>query len=334
MNLEPSEEQQRLVQAAERFLAERLPTSRFRATSDRSERSEWLELAEIGVFGLTAPLESGGMGLALADEALVFRELGRYLVTPSTLATVLGRHLASQLGQDELASRMVSGQCRAALGIEQANTGTAAPITLLLDAEAAEQILVVSSKGLSLSTRASMSIREELEPLDETMSLQAAEPISEPSGLRHDGNASLALAVLASAMLVGTAEAALAGSVEHAKQRQQFGVPIGSFQSIKHLCAENAVRTHAAWSQALWAALALQEQAVDAPAHVAAAGLLSEEAALHAAQDNVQIHGGMGFTAECDAHRYVKRQHVLSRVLHSCIDAPGLLLADHSADER
>jgi alkylation response protein AidB-like acyl-CoA dehydrogenase len=100
-------------------------------------------------------------------------------------------------------------------------------------------------------------------------------------------------------------------AVEYAKDRVQFGRPIGSFQAVKHRCADMAVRAEVARSLTTFAALALRDGEPDAPRHVLEAKALAVDAALANAHDDVQNHGGMGFTWEADAHLYLKRAWVL-----------------------
>jgi alkylation response protein AidB-like acyl-CoA dehydrogenase len=329
MNFESTEEQEALVGAVARFLAEQLPTNRLRGPSEDASETNWGALANLGLFSIGASTTSGGMGLDLCDEALVCRELGRYLVTPCALATVIGRRVAALSGRDELATSIMSGACQIAFGFDsQPELESQTRSLALLDACGAQQILIVTRDRMSLIPRSALRTHRRAEPLDESITIEIATyDLDVVTCDGADGIGLLELSILASAMLVGIAEAALDAAVEYAKQRHQFGAPIGSFQAIKHLCADNAVRVDAAWSQTLWAALALQENAGDAPSHAAAAVLLADEAGRNASQDNVQIHGGMGFTAECNAHRYVKRRHVLSRVATHCIDAQALLLS-------
>ena len=334
MNFEPSEDQEALLEAVKRFLSDRLPLSRMRSANGERTASYWSELAGLGLLGVTASSERGGMGLDLADETLLFRELGRHLVSPCVLATAIGRRVASLTGEPDLASRLICGENRAALAFEcEPAYGNDAGLFVLIDAQQAEKILIVSRRQLSLVSRAAFAIRHFEESLDESILLEAGtlDPHASIATCR-DTRLQLDMATLTSAMLVGIAEEALNEAVGYAKERHQFGVAIGSFQSIKHMCADNAVRVDAAWSQTLWAALALWEKATDAATDTAAAALLADEAARHAAQDNVQVHGGMGFTADCNAHRLVKRRHILSRLLTHCIDAHAMLVIDQKRE--
>jgi alkylation response protein AidB-like acyl-CoA dehydrogenase len=132
-------------------------------------------------------------------------------------------------------------------------------------------------------------------------------------------------------MLVGIAEATRDMATAYAKTREQFGKPIGVNQAIKHRCADMAVAADAAVNQLLFAALSVQEERPDADFQVAAARVVADQAALTNARHNVQVHGGMGFTAECDAHLYVKRAHLLGRTFGGLRGAQADLLAQPAA---
>jgi alkylation response protein AidB-like acyl-CoA dehydrogenase len=121
--------------------------------------------------------------------------------------------------------------------------------------------------------------------------------------------------VLVAAELAGIAERSTELSVDFAKVREQFGRPIGTFQAIKHRCADMAVRAEVARSVVTYAAVALHEAAADAPLFVHAAKTLATDAAIANATDNVQNHGGMGYTWESDAHLYLKRARLMEHVL-------------------
>ena len=113
--------------------------------------------------------------------------------------------------------------------------------------------------------------------------------------------------VLAAAEAAGVADRALEMSVEYAKVREQFGRPIGTFQAIKHRCADMAVRAEVARSAVTYAAVAIEEARDDAPLAVHIAKSLATDAAIGNATDNIQNHGGIGYTWEYDAQLYLKR---------------------------
>jgi alkylation response protein AidB-like acyl-CoA dehydrogenase len=125
---------------------------------------------------------------------------------------------------------------------------------------------------------------------------------------------SLLGAVLVTAMLVGIAEATLDASVAYAKERVQFGKPIGVHQAVKHRCADMATGCEAAASLLFFAAIALRDGRDDVAFQVRAAKVIATEAARENTRSNVQIHGGMGYTWEHDAHLYVSRFQVLDQL--------------------
>ena len=120
---------------------------------------------------------------------------------------------------------------------------------------------------------------------------------------------------MVAAPAVGGAEATLDKAVAYAKVRQQFGKPIGSFQAIKHLCADMLVRVESARSATWYAAWALASNADDQPLATRTAKAYATDAFFACAADNIQVHGGIGFTWEHDAHLYFKRAHALRALL-------------------
>ena len=118
-------------------------------------------------------------------------------------------------------------------------------------------------------------------------------------------------------MLVGIAECALDMIVEYAKVRETFGRKIGSWQAVRHPCADMAVRVEAARSQLWYSAAAMKEQRADAPTHLDAAKHLANQAAVANADSNIQLHGGIGVTEEHHAHLLLKHALLLSRLFGS-----------------
>ena len=134
--------------------------------------------------------------------------------------------------------------------------------------------------------------------------------------------------VLLASQLAGNASATAAQSVEYAKDREQFGKPIGSFQAVKHRCADMAVLADAATSLSRYASLTVADSRPDAAFHAQAAWTIAARAAVTNAQVNVQNHGGIGFTWEHTAHRYVTRAQFLVRTLGNRADHLDALLAE------
>jgi alkylation response protein AidB-like acyl-CoA dehydrogenase len=300
VDLHPSEEQQLIEDSVTALLRQKLPVERLRDPASHggaAERAAWRDFAELGLFGLGLAEDLGGVGLGPAEEALAGRALGRHLASPCLVAQMIAPHFAEDA---DLRALLVAGSRRAAFA-NMLSPGKAQ----LIDAQEAEW-LVLFGQGAALVPASAAS--KGVAGLDETLCLAHAD-MKETMTARGPG--ALRASLLLAAYLTGIAEASQALAVDYAKTREQFGQPIGAFQAIKHSCADMAVRSAAAAAQVFHAAIILGRGGDD-EAEVAAARLLAADAALGNAKANLQIHGGMGFTAECDAHLFLKRAHVIA----------------------
>lgn len=300
VDLHPSEEQQLIEDSVTALLRQKLPVERLREPASHgaaAERAVWQDFADLGLFGLGLAEALGGVGLGAPEEALAGRALGRHLASPALLAQMIAPHLAQD---EDLRAALVAGTSRAAFA-NLLSPGKAQ----LIDAAGADHLVLLAS-GAALVPAPGDA--EPIAGLDETLAFAHA-AIAENAATR--GPATLRVSLLLAAYLTGLAEAAQAMAVDYAKTREQFGQPIGAFQAIKHSCADMAVRSAAAAAQLFSAAITLG-QGRDDEAEVAAARLLAADAALANAKANLQVHGGMGFTAECDAHLFLKRAHVIA----------------------
>lgn len=319
IDLLPSEEQQQIIDSVVAFLAEELPLARLRSGPDGERPAEigvsteqWRRIAGLGWFGLGVPEAQGGAGYSVIAEMLVARELGRYAVSPSLAATIATAHLAASAGS-ELLSGLVAGDLRVAF---------ASPLCAdsheyhLIDAGEADYFLVLDDMQAELYEAAAFGEARPVISLDDAVTLQRAHLASRARPLLREADSGVAhrVSLLNSAQLLGVAEAALKLAVDYAKVREQFGQAIGSFQAIKHACADMAVRAEAAYAQVFFAGLSQADAQLDAAYQIAAAKVIGAEAALANARSCIQIHGGVGFTAECDAHVFLKRAHLLGQL--------------------
>ena len=329
MDLQPGPEQEAIRDAIRTLLAERLPPERVRtvmAADPCLDEGVWRAAGELGWFGLHLPESAGGSGYGVAEAMLLFVELGRALAPGPWLGTVLAaRALADTPAHAALLQAVVAGERRVAvvddpadaLGSGGALRGRAATV---LDAGVAHALLVVGARrvawvdaaagGVHVASAASMDPTRRVAGID-FADAAATVLAADAAALRRLGT------VLAAAEAVGVAERALEASVAYAKVREQFAKPSGTYQAVKHRCADMATRTEAARSATTWAAVALDEGAPDVEFHVHVAKALATTAALVNAHDNVQNHGGMGYTWESDAHLYLKRARVLEHVFGS-----------------
>jgi alkylation response protein AidB-like acyl-CoA dehydrogenase len=333
VNLVPTSEQSELVAGARRFLAAEVPLSDAGPTVD----GVWRKMADLGWFAIGVPTASGGAGGTVADQALLFRELGRALAPGPLLGTALGVALASATGRDDLASSLMAGEITAGLA-EPWRDPTATASTghglsgrfRVIEADTAQLVTCLAPDGAGLAEAAAVracsqplpapdrSVAVSLAPLDGTALEAVRTGADQVSAVAAHGR------VLAAALLVGVLEAVRDLSVAYVLGREQFGKPIGSFQAVKHRCADMAVRAEAAGSLLWLAALSLDTQDPGAGRLAASVKALASEYAVTSAHDNVQNHGGMGFTAECSAHLYVKRSLEWSVTLGS----PDMLLME------
>lgn len=318
LNLLPTAEQLQLVDAVSAHLAAHMPVGRLLLKSPRRymrDRGDWPALVELGLFGLSAPEEQGGSGLGIVEETLINREIGRYLLSPAVLATQLGRTLASHAGRSDLAEAIVGGARRVAIGIDldRCVLGPKSAGTIhIVDGEANDLVLVWNEEAAALIDYDGIE-RETVEPLDDTIGLEVGRFDMKPAVLvpRADLDLARHASTLIAAQLSGIAEAVMQRTVEYAATRRQFGQPIGAFQAIKHKCADMRVRADVAWAQTLYAAQAIQGGRAGA-FDARAAKLIASDYAILSAEDSVQIHGAIGYTAELDIHLFLKRAHLLA----------------------
>lgn len=319
IDLLPSEEQQQVIDSVAAFLASELPLTRLRPGSDGERPADpgvsaerWRHMAGLGWFGLGIPEERGGAGYTVVAEMLLARELGRYAASPSIAATMIAAHLAAHAGSEFLED-ILAGELRVAFA-SRLHAGSEE--FHLIDARGARHFLVVDGTEAQLYDHAAFGELRSVNSLDDAIVLErgrlapSTRPLLRDSGRDGAHRSSL----LSSAQLLGVAEAALKLAVDYAKVREQFGQAIGSFQTIKHRCADMAVLAEAAYAQAFFAGLSLAGRQPDAACQIAAARVITGEAALNNARSCIQVHGGIGFTAECDAHVFLKRAHLLGQL--------------------
>lgn len=269
------------------YLAAELPIERLRPNARPVDPEQaWQGMVDLGWFDPE---------LGLTAQTLIQRECGRYLASPSVLATVLAG-------------------TRAALAIdaEPERAGTVRSV-LAFDWSGGEPLLFWNDQGIGLFNAGAFGDADSEACFDDSISLHRGRlTVEETQSWLPSGGFRAQL--LLSAALVGLAEHACDLAVEYAKVREQFGKPIGSFQAIKHRCADMAVRQRLAWYQTCLAALKLESGVADADLQIASAKLLAAEAAHENGRACIQIHAGIGFQAECDAHWFMKRARVYDQI--------------------
>lgn len=322
IDLNLSADQRGILAAVGALLTERAPVARLRGPAAADADAALLPaLAEIGVFGLGCPESVGGAGFSLLEDGLVAIELGRHLVTPHALAAPLGARVALALGQTGLAAEIIGGTCRVCLGQPLASGGPGLPEGLplhLLDAREARLVVVWNDSGIGLLHAEALRAQAvEVQATDPSVLLQrCVVPAGALLGWVPAAQGALhrQAQLLVAAQLLGMAEASRDMAVDYAQVRMQFGQPIGAFQAVKHRCANMAIGAEALRAQLVLAAIAERDGWPDAAFQVDACRLLAARCALANAGANIQMHGGIGFTAECDAHLFLLRAHLLEHL--------------------
>jgi hypothetical protein len=250
---------------------------------------------------------------------LAYREFGRHLLSPAVLGLTLGARVAAKAGS-ELLDEMLRGRLPVGLANSRGPAKLGAECSgefHLFDAKDAAWVLVCDETGAALLRREDFTDVAEVRGTDHVIGLERARlaPVRPAIWIETASEAIYPRAqLLIGAYAAGIAEATRDMAVEYAKTRQQFGKPIGSFQAIKHICADMAIRAEAALCQVIYAALVQSEQQAGEEFHSVAAKLVSVDAALKNAAQNIQVHGAIGFTAEADAHSFMKRAHVIEQL--------------------
>lgn len=319
-----TDEQRLLATAVRDALAKTCPPDAVRAarTDPAARRGPaWRALGEVGLLGAHVPEEHGGLGLAPLDTVLAFEEIGRAAMPGPIVETAVAAPMilgADPEGAGWLA-KIAAG--RAAVSVRTED------MPYLLDADIADLLIVQRGDGAVLAARAAQgapaaAALTSCPSADPTRRLfegdlgddDAAEPPGHDDGAlrpvfaRAADHAALAVA----AQLIGAARWLLAATVEYAKQRQQFGRPIGSFQAIKHQLADVAVAVEFAAPTIYGAAAALTgaagtDGARTASRDVSAAKVAAAAAAHRAARTALQVHGAIGYTEELDLHLWLAR---------------------------
>jgi alkylation response protein AidB-like acyl-CoA dehydrogenase len=319
---------------------------RLMETDSGFDPSVWTQLSEeLGLAALQIPAEYGGAGFGSVELGIVMEEMGRTLAcVPYLSSAVLATHLivqgASEQVKAELLPRLADGSLRGTFAlVETSGSWDLADVSMLgteregqwrlngakrfvLDGHSADFILVATragkNNGLTLfvvegdSAGLSRTLVNSMDSTRKIADLDFEDTVARPIGALGEAGAviadSLDLAAVALANeMVGGAQALLKSAVEYAKMRVQFGRSIGSFQAIKHKCADMLLDVESARSAAYCAAEMLAEGNPEAPAIACLAKAATSETYVRTAAETIQIHGGIGFTWENDTQLWFKR---------------------------
>ncbi len=366
MNFDFSDDQKQLRDQVRRFLTDQCPSSAVRAILEGPEpfdRGLWKGLAEMGFLGAAIPEEYGGVGLGHLELCVVAEELGRvnapvpvassiYLAAEFLMAA--GTEAQKQAWLPKLASGESIGTFAYGEGVGRVTaksirtqvsggkvTGVKIPVA---DGDVADLAIVAARTGSGTDER-SISLylvdlngpgvsREVVETIDPTRSQARlsfdgapAERLGEEGdGWRLAAEVMDRAAVLTAFEQVGGSDRALEMARDYALERMAFGRQIGSFQAVKHILADMYVAATLARSNAYYGAWALSTGSSELPAAAATARVSASQSFQHCAKNNIQVHGGMGFTWAFDCHLFYRRANALALSLGSLSTWEDLLI--------
>jgi alkylation response protein AidB-like acyl-CoA dehydrogenase len=337
-----NDEQRAIKETAKELLAARFKSERMReiaASAGGVDEAGWKEMSELGWPGLALPEEWGGQGLGIVELAVLFEEMG-FALAPSPLFsnTAVGLTLAAGGSDEQKESHLrplAEGTRRGTPAfVEAGSTGTPGAYgmstraegdgvvldgekVLVPDAAGADFLLVATGDGrrhLVDSAASGVTITEE-PSIDQTRRLSSVRfenvevgPEATLPGHGADFEPVFELSCVAlAAESTGVAQRALEMAVEYAKDRQQFGRPIGSYQAVSHRCAQMLLETENARSAVYGAAWAADAEPESLPRAAASAKAYASDAGWRVPDASIQVHGGIGFTWEHDLHFFLKR---------------------------
>lgn len=357
MNFEFSDDQKQLRDQARRFLAEKCPPKAVRAVLEGSagyDKALWSGLAEMGFLGVAIPEEFGGTGAGHLELCVIAEEMGRALApVPFSSTVYLAAEALMLAGSDaqkqKWLPKIASGEAIGTLALFE---GPGNPSPQAIKVSAANGVLNGVKKPVADGAIADFAIvaarngsggREtdialylvdlkaggveaktltNLDPSRNQAELTFKDCKAEPLGAANEGWSILSrvldrAAVLMAFEQVGGADRALEMGRDYALDRIAFGRQIGSFQAIKHILADMYVAATLARSNCYYGAWALSTNAGELPEAAATARISATQAFQHCSKQNIQVHGGMGFTWEFDCHLYYRRSNALALSLGS-----------------
>jgi alkylation response protein AidB-like acyl-CoA dehydrogenase len=357
MNFDFSDDQKQLRDAARRYLAEHSPPQAVRAVLEGKapyDRALWKGLAEMGFLGVAIPEQYGGAGAGQLELCVIAEEIGRVLAPVPFASTIYLAAEALMLAGSEAQKakwlpKIAAGDAIGTLALFEGAgnpspkaikaaasngtlSGTKAPVadgmiadftivaarTAATGRETDIGLFLVELDGAGVTRRALVNLDQAHGQAEITFDTCKAEPL----GAANEGWSILTrvldrAAVLMAFEQLGGADRALEMGRDYALERMAFGRPIGSFQAVKHMLADMYVSATLARSNCYYGAWALSTEAAELPEAAATARISATQAFQHCAKNNIQVHGGMGFTWEYDCHLYYRHAAATALALGS-----------------
>ncbi|MHC2275640.1 alkylation response protein AidB-like acyl-CoA dehydrogenase [Bradyrhizobium diazoefficiens] len=357
MNFDFSDDQKQLRDQARKFLTEKCPPKAVRVVLDGKapyDKELWKGLAEMGFLGVAIPEEFGGAGAGHLELCVIAEEMGRANApVPFSSTVYLAAEALLIAGSDAQKKKwlpaIASGEAIGTLALFEGK-GNPSPKAIKLAAAngvlngvkkpvadgAIADFAVVAARTGSSGRESDISLflvdlkgggvevkgLTNLDPTRGQAEITFKDCKAEPLGAAGEGWSILTqvldrAAVLCAFEQVGGSDRALEMGRDYALGRIAFGRQIGSFQAVKHMLADMYVSATLARSNSYYGAWALSTNASELPEAAAAARISATQAFQHCAKNNIQVHGGMGFTWEFDCHMYYRRANAMALALGS-----------------
>ena len=330
-----TDEQTMIAETAKAFFSENATSERTRAAmaGDGIDHALWqASCQDLGLSGIGIPENAGGAGLGLVELAIIAEAAGAQVAALPMLGSLAlcAQAIAAGGSADQQASHLpalLSGEAIAAYvhdaALKADGNGLTGEAGFVAHGASAGLFVVTSNAGVWLVsadapgvTVTALTTMDQTRPFARvTLDNAQGEPLSDPAAAIAAAHRAGFVTVAAEGL--GVAQAALDRTVAYARERVQFGRAIGSFQAYKHRLADMVVEIEQARSAVYWAACAVDEGADEAALAVHAAKSFAADTAFKCAGDMIQLHGGIGFTWEHDAHLYFKRARALQSMLGS-----------------
>ncbi len=316
MDFDLSPDQTALRDAATALLDAECGPDRVRQAQDGFDADLWASMVEQGWTAIAVPEAVGGLGLGTVEIAVLLEQVGAHLAPVPLTQQLLAIEVLAETGWSErvIAGDAIGCVARTALTRNPDGTVSGRPEPIIYGARA--DVLIAparSSSGVLELVAVDLQTVDRVAEaaMDRTRELAWVE-LDTVAATTLGGTDAVAAhldrgAVFHSAEMLGTAETVMYLAVDYAKQREQFGRPIGSFQAVKHRCADMLVDVEGMRSAVFHAAWAIGANDPDGPVAAATAKIWCSDAGVRVAESALQVHGGIGFTWESDVHLYLKR---------------------------
>ena len=334
MNFDFSDDQHAIKRTAKDLLADRFKMENVRehAQAGTQDDAAWKELGELGWPGIFIDEEYGGQGLGIVELVILMEELGYALAPVPFLSNAAAGLVLQAGGSEEQKARwlpgIASGELRGTVGLV-----TEGEAKLVPDADSADVIVLCGHEGRTVIERSAAEV-EPVKTMDSTRAYarvrvgDAGEPLE---GNHLPGLSCAALAVAAE--LTGISQRAMEMAVDYARDRKQFGRPIGSYQAVSHRCAQMLLEVEGSRSASYYGAWTADAEPDTLGLAASMAKAYASDAGWRVCTSSLQVHGGIGFTWEHDLHFFLKRAKVDGVLYGSARDHRDIVAQLSSAKE-